>query len=68
MNNFNKIELSYSMGTILELTQNAIKLASEYDCLVEFPFNGVKVTVSQWSNAETVVSNTLKKVRGEVLE
>ena len=42
MQHFNKIELSYSMGTVAELTQNAIDIASEYDKLVEFLFKGIK--------------------------
>ena len=42
MQHFNKIELSHSIGTIAELVQGVIDLASEYDCLVEFSFNGIK--------------------------
>jgi len=63
MRHYDKITLSFSMGMIGSITKDAVDLAAKHDCLVEFVFNGVTVTVSQFSDVGKVCEDTLKKVK-----
>lgn len=66
MRDFHKIILCFPLGTVSDITKDAIDLAAKHDCLVEFTFKGVTVTVSQFSDVGKVCEDTLKKVKGGV--
>jgi len=44
------------------ILEDTIDLAAKHDCLVEFTFNGVTVTVSQFSDIGKVCEDTLVKM------
>lgn len=64
---FDKVTISQTstLGRPLYgILEDAVDLADKHDCLVEFVFNGVTVTVSQFSDVGKVCEDTLKKVKG----
>jgi len=62
---FDKVTISRASTfgkPIHRLVEDAVDLAAKHDCLVEFTFKGVTVTVSQFSDVERVCEETTVKV------
>lgn len=48
-----KIILSWNMGSVADLYRDAVEVAKQFKCPhVEFPFNGIRVIVTNRSNQE----------------
>jgi hypothetical protein len=62
-----KIILSWNVGSIADLYRNAVEVAKQFKCPhVEFPFNGIRVIVTNRSNPELTgddVESILDSVR-----
>lgn len=59
-----KIIMDWSPGMIYNLLEDAVKLAHQYDCIVEFPFNYVIVTVDKNTRIHnTTIDKILDSVR-----
>lgn len=63
---YKHIELEWNMGSIYDLTKDAIKVAQAHNCEVTFPFNGIKITVDKYSNVDYISNKALDNVANQL--
>lgn len=56
---YKHIELEWNMGSIHDLTNDAIEVAQVHNCEVTFPFNGIKITVDKYSDVDYISNKAL---------
>lgn len=63
---YKHIELEWNVGTIGDLTQEAVDVAWLNNCKVTFPFNGIKITVDKNSDVEYIANKALDRVSNKL--